>query len=71
MILEAALVSGIRPPATNEYISASTLTEGREYRILKEFSDYDGRLHAIGERWNPILWNFQSIEDPPLESSDS
>lgn len=29
----------------------SNLKAGRHYRVIKEFKDFDGRLHETGETW--------------------
>ena len=31
--------------------TASDLIEGHEYRIVREFSDFDGIVHRADERW--------------------
>ena len=42
---------------------ATNLTPGKTYRVIAEFSDYDGRVHKIGERWRFIEHNFVPYED--------
>ena len=44
-------------------IHATKLTPGKTYRVIAEFSDYDGRVHTIGESWRFIEHNFVPYED--------
>lgn len=52
--------------STNEpkrSFNATKLTPGKTYRVITEFSDYDGRVHNIGESWRFIEHNFVPYED--------
>jgi hypothetical protein len=42
---------------------ASELRKGREYRVRKEFVDFDDLLHNIGETWTFIEKNFVPYDD--------
>jgi hypothetical protein len=35
----------------------------RTYRVIKQFTDYDGKLHPIGEEWVFRGHNFVPYED--------
>src|SRR5258708_7618401 len=39
------------------------LISGHVYRIIKDFKDYDGTLHPIGEVWQFLEKNFLPYED--------
>ena len=43
--------------------NATKLTPGKTYRVIAEFSDYDGRVHKIGESLRFIEHNFVPYED--------
>jgi len=35
-----------------------SLSAGRRYRVIKEFTDYDGALHPAGEEWVFLGYSF-------------
>jgi len=39
------------------------LTPGQRYKVIREFTDYDGRLHPVGETWVFEQTNFVPYED--------
>ena len=43
--------------------TASDLIPGRIYIVIKAFTDYDGTIHSIGERWRFVEKNFLPYED--------
>ena len=43
--------------------TASELIEGREYRIVREFRDFDGVVHRVGEQWIFRSKNFLPYDD--------
>ena len=40
-----------------------TLIPGQQYRVVTEFTDYDGRRHPVGETWVFETTNFVPYED--------
>ena len=40
-----------------------TLIPGQRYRVIREFTDYDGRQHPVGETWVFEQTNFVPYED--------
>lgn len=40
-----------------------TLQPGRHYRVVREFVDYDGQLHPVGETWEFVETNFVPYYD--------
>ncbi|MEM7791763.1 MAG: DUF3601 domain-containing protein [Verrucomicrobiota bacterium] len=44
-------------------LAASELKEGIEYRVKKEFLDFDGVLHSIGDTWTFKGKNFLPYDD--------
>jgi hypothetical protein len=40
-----------------------TLISGQRYRVINEFTDYDGLLHCVGETWVFEQTNFVPYED--------
>ena len=43
--------------------TASDLVTGRTYIVVQVFTDYDGFLHSLGERWRFVEKNFLPYED--------
>ncbi len=43
--------------------TASNLISGRTYSVVQAFTDYDGILHSLGERWRFVEKNFLPYED--------
>jgi hypothetical protein len=43
--------------------NATQLIQGRTYRVIAEFTDYDGRPHQVGESWRFLRHNFLPYED--------
>ena len=39
------------------------LQSGRRYRVLREFTDFDGDAHRAGEEWTFLGSNFVPYED--------
>lgn len=39
------------------------LMTGRQYRVIKEFTDYDRHVHPVGETWTFVETNFLPYED--------
>lgn len=44
-------------------IAATQLTAGRTYRVMKEFTDYDGIIHKVGDTWKYMSHNFLPYDD--------
>ena len=40
-----------------------TLLPGQSYRVVREFQDYDQRLHPVGEIWKFVETNFVPYYD--------
>jgi hypothetical protein len=38
--------------------NALNLNPGQKYRVKKEFTDYDGIKHSVGEQWIFVKTNF-------------
>ena len=47
----------------NRKFTASNLVSGRTYIVVQAFTDYDGILHSLGERWRFVEKNFLPYED--------
>jgi len=43
--------------------AGSELIAGRTYRVTKEFVDYDGLPHHVGESWRFVGHNFLPYDD--------
>ena len=43
--------------------SGVELNPGKTYRVITEFTDYDGLPHPVGETWTFINHNFLPYED--------
>lgn len=43
--------------------TASDLTPGQTYRVIKPFQDYDATIHPVGERWRFVEKSFLPYED--------
>ena len=43
--------------------TAADLFPGQTYRVITAFKDYDGIIHAVGERWRFVGKNFLPYED--------
>lgn len=43
--------------------TAVDLKPKQGYRVITEFKDYDGIIHAVGETWNFVEKNFLPYED--------
>ena len=39
------------------------LHAGQRYRVVREFVDYDGHRHPVGEEWCFCGWSFVPYED--------
>ena len=44
----------------------ASLLPGRTYQVIREFTDYDQRVHAVGEVWTFIASNFAPYDDGML-----
>lgn len=42
---------------------ATKLNQGKLYRVITEFVDYDGQSHKLGETWRFLAHNFLPYED--------
>jgi hypothetical protein len=42
---------------------ATDIKPGQTYRVIKEFKDFDGILHSIGESWRFVEKNFLPYDD--------
>jgi hypothetical protein len=42
---------------------ATQLVQGKTYRVIAEFTDYDGKVHKLGESWRFLGHNFLPYED--------
>ena len=42
---------------------ATKLNQGKTYRVITEFVDYDGLSHKVGETWRFLGHNFLPYED--------
>ena len=42
---------------------ASRLVPNQLYRVIVPFTDYDGRVHSVGEEWRFIEKNFVPYDD--------
>jgi hypothetical protein len=53
-----------RPPAAPRPPGAfKHLTPGARYAVLQAFEDADGLVHAVGEQWTYLGYNFVPYED--------
>lgn len=43
--------------------TAANLVPGQTYQVIKMFKDYDGTIHAVGERWRFVRKDFLPYED--------
>ncbi|RZK36340.1 MAG: DUF3601 domain-containing protein [Hymenobacter sp.] len=43
--------------------AVQTLTPGQRYCVVREFIDYDGQMHSVGETWVFEHTNFVPYED--------
>lgn len=43
--------------------TAVDLVPGQTYSVIAEFTDYDGIIHPVGERWRFVEKNFLPYED--------
>ena len=43
--------------------AGSELIAGKTYRVTKEFVDYDGHPHPVGETWRFVAHNFLPYDD--------
>lgn len=43
--------------------TAADLQQGKEYEVVREFADYDGMIHRIGDRWVFKEKNFVPYDD--------
>jgi hypothetical protein len=50
-------------PVSKRKFTAADLTPGRTYRVVTTFKDYDGIIHAVGERWRFVSKDFLPYED--------
>lgn len=41
----------------------SVLKPGRRYRVIASFTDYDGRVHPVGETWRFIQEAYLAYDD--------
>jgi hypothetical protein len=39
------------------------LTAGEQYRVAREFADYNGHLHPVGETWRFVGFSFLPYDD--------
>jgi hypothetical protein len=39
------------------------LFAGKRYRVIREFPDYDGDIHAVGESWAFMGFSFMPCDD--------
>jgi len=51
------------PEVPKRKFAGSELIAGKTYRVLREFTDYDGLPHAMGETWSFISHNFVPNDD--------
>lgn len=49
--------------STKQKFAASEMTPGKTYRIIKAFTNFDGGVHNVGERWKFLGQNFLPYED--------
>ena len=50
-------------PTDKRKFDASRLTPNQLYRVITPFTDYDGKVHPIGEQWLFIEKNFVPYDD--------
>ena len=43
--------------------SITSLLPGRTYQVIREFIDYEQRVHAVGETWTFIFSKFAPYDD--------
>jgi hypothetical protein len=51
------------PEMPQQRFAGSELIAGSSYRVVKEFVDYDGQPHSIGETWRFIAHSFLPYDD--------
>lgn len=44
----------------------ASLLPGRTYQVIREFIDYEQRIHAVGETWTFITSTFAPYDDGML-----
>ena len=44
----------------------TSLLPGRTYQVIREFTDYEQRVHAVGETWTFIFSKFAPSDDGML-----
>lgn len=49
--------------ADQRKFDASRLTPNQLYRVIAPFTDYDGKVHPIGEEWRFLEKNFVPYDD--------
>ena len=50
-------------PVPKRTFTGADLIPGRNYRVVRAFTDYDGSLHPVGEQWRFVQKNFLPYED--------
>ena len=50
-------------PSANGGSKHQFLNAGQRYRVVREFVDYDGDPHPVGEEWRFCGWSFVPYED--------
>jgi len=51
------------PQESKQKFSAFELIQGRLYRVIADFTDYDGLPHKVGESWRFIGKDFLPYDD--------
>jgi hypothetical protein len=51
------------PEGPRRKFAGSQLIPGKTYRVIREFEDYDGLPHAVGEMWRFVSHNFVPYDD--------
>jgi hypothetical protein len=51
------------PHAPRGPFAATQLIAGQTYRVIKEFVDFDGLPHSVGEQWRFVAHNFLPYDD--------
>jgi hypothetical protein len=49
--------------ANQRKFDASRLTPNQLYRVIAPFTDYDGKVHPVGEEWRFLEKNFAPHDD--------
>jgi len=52
-----------RLTAPNHFLSCRFMRAGHRYRVVREFNDYDGALHPVGEEWTFLGAAFLPYDD--------